>query len=115
MEKTIYEVPCKVGATVWVIAKCKDVDTMLDASYENATGYYCPYDIYNKCPHICDCGDCESLADKLAVFEDTVETIIIEAYGISIGTKYTNTVSNIGDLIFLDREAADKALTERGL
>ena len=107
-----YETPCKVGATVWVIAKCKDVNSVLDAAYESATGYYCPYDMYNKCPH--ECGDeCEKLEDKLAVFEDVVETIFIEAYGISVGTKHTNTVSMIGDLIFLSKEAADEALERR--
>ena len=109
----LYKAPCKVGATVWVIAKCKDVNSVLDASYENATGYYCPYDMYNKCPHEC-CDECEKLEDKLAVFEDVVETIFIEAYSISVGTKHTNTVGMIGDLIFLSKEAADMALESEG-
>ena len=70
--------PCKVGDTVYHIAKCGDFHRELDGTlYDSlgglgdATGYYCPCELRNNCPFDNEEDfDCESQKSKLAIFED---------------------------------------------
>jgi hypothetical protein len=110
----LLKLPCKVGSTVYVLAECKNIKDILDGTtYDNATGYYCPYELYDNCPHVCD--ECDEAQDKTAVFEDTVAGFIYEYGMLVIYTKFTGVSSQLGDYIFLSKEEAEKALVEREL
>lgn len=103
--------PCKIGATVYVLTKCKDIPNVLDGNYETATGYYCPYELYDKCPHTCD--GCDEAEDKLTVFEDTVRYIGYDETGLMLYCELTQFCGTVGENIFLTSEAAEKAKAER--
>lgn len=109
---TLLHLPCKVGDTVYVLAECGIINTVLDGTYETATGYYCPYELNEKCPH--DTDDCEKCRDKTAVFEDTVEMIWFDGDEIQITTEYCKVLGPIGRYIFLTREEAEAKLKEMG-
>lgn len=107
------QLPCKLGATVYVITTCKDIPQVLDGSlYGTATGYYCPYDLNEKCPHI-HSESCDEVEGKLAVFEDTVEGFTYDERGTFIHAKLTCFYAELGDGVYLTKEEADKALKER--
>lgn len=113
----LLRLPCEIGQTVYVLAECGDIAPMLDGTLYGegggagtATGYYCPYDLYDNCPHTCY--ECDEAADKTAVFEDTVTAISYDEIGLTIYTEYTVS-GHIGEYIFLTREEAEKALAER--
>lgn len=113
--------PCKVGDTVYAICTCEAVDTVLDGTlygsngvFGTATGYYCPYELSDKCPHteVCDCEKCKNIEN---VFEDTVDYISITECEILIGLKNTNlcvTVDDFGKTIFITKEEAEQKLKE---
>lgn len=114
----LLRLPCKVGDTVYVLAECKNVNLVLDGTmydssggYGTATGYYCPYELNDTCPHI-DCDDCKEFEDKTAVFADTVVCIDYEETGIILQCENTNVCGNIGEYIFLTREEAEQKLKE---
>lgn len=108
-EGTLLRLPCNVGDTVYVLAECEKIQTILDGDYENATGYYCPYELNGKCPHDDDCKKVESVT---TVFEDVVREFYVDATGTEIVTENCNVMGEIGQYIFLSREAAEKALAE---
>ena len=113
--------PIKVGDTVYAICTCEAVDTVLDGTlygsnggFGTATGYYCPYELSDKCPHT-EADDCEECKNIENVFEDTVDYINITECEILIGLKNTNlcvTVDEIGKTVFLTREEAEQKLKE---
>ena len=115
----VLKLPCKVGDTVYAICTCKDVETVLDGTmygqnggFGTATGYYCPYELNDKCPHT-ETDDCEECKNIENVFEDTIAYISIEEYDITIGLTNTNLCTNIyeiGKTIFHTQEQAEEAL-----
>lgn len=114
----LLRLPCNVGDTVYVLAECKNVNLVLDGTmydssggYGTATGYYCPYELNDTCPHIY-CDDCKEFEDKTAVFADTVVCIDYEETGIILQCENTNVCGNIGEYIFLTREEAEQKLKE---
>ena len=109
----LIELPCKVGDTVYVLEKCKNIATVLDGTlYGTATGYYCPYELNGKCPH--DCDDCEEVEELTAVFEDTIKYIGIDETGICLFTENTRMCCTIGKDTFLTRSEAEEALAKMG-
>ena len=117
----LLKLPCKVGDTVYAICTCKDVETVLDGTmygqnggFGTAAGYYCPYELNDKCPHT-ETDDCEECKNIENVFEDTIAYINIEEYDIMIGLKNTNLCANIYDIgktVFLTQEQAEEALNK---
>lgn len=110
-EGLLLRLPCELGQTVWVLAECKNVQSVLDGSWQDATGYYCPYELYDNCPHTCD--ECDEVQEKTAVFEDSISYIGYNETGILLFTENTGICGDIGRDIFLTKEAAEKALAER--
>ena len=108
----LLKLPCELGATVYVLAECKNIQQVLDGGYYDATGYYCPYELYDNCPHTCY--ECDEAQDKTAVFEDTISYIGYDETGVMLHCLNTGVFGSIGEYIFLTKEAADKALAERG-
>ena len=112
---------CNVGDTVYAICTCEAVDTVLDGTlygsnggFGTATGYYCPYELSDKCPHT-EADDCEKCKNIENVFEDTVDYINITECEILIGLKNTNlcvTVDEIGKTVFLTKAEAEQKLKE---
>lgn len=117
----LLRLPCEVGDTVYAICTCEAVDTVLDGTlygsnggFGTATGYYCPYELSDKCPHI-DADDCDECKNIEAVFEDTVDYINITEYEVIIGLKNTNlcvTIDEIGKTVFLTQAEAEQKLKE---
>ena len=117
----LIKLPCKVGDTVYAICTCEAVDTVLDGTlygsnggFGTATGYYCPYELSDKCPHI-DADDCDECKNIEAVFEDTVDYINITEYETIIGLHNTNlcvTIDEIGKTVFLTKSEAEAKLKE---
>lgn len=117
----LLRLPCKVGDTVYAICTCEAVDTVLDGTlygsnggFGTATGYYCPYELSDKCPHT-EADDCEECKNIENVFEDTVDYINITECEILIGLKNTNlcvTVDEIGKTVFLTQAEAEQKLKE---
>lgn len=121
----LLKLPCKVGSAVYVIATCKDFEKVLDGTlydidggFGTATGYYCPYEISDSCPHEdgfeeCE-GGCECFENKLAVFEDYVENLMIYADEevMFLGNYGSASFSDFGRKVFLTKEEAEKALKE---
>ena len=115
----LVRLPCAIGDTVYILAECENIPTKLDGTLygENggpgtATGYYCPYE--NNCPFDDDDFEgCESCKGKTAVFEDTVEKVMILDY--AIHTFFENCVVSgvFGSDVFLSRDEAEKALEKR--
>ena len=117
----LLRLPCEVGDTVYAICTCEAVDTVLDGTlygsnggFGTATGYYCPYELSDKCPHI-DADDCDECKNVEAVFEDTVDYINITEYETIIGLHNTNlcvTIDEIGKTVFLTQSEAEQKLKE---
>lgn len=88
--------PCKVGDTVYAIAKCCDVTRKLDGSYYSsdgspgtATGWYCAFDgNEDKCPL---CGEDECNENDYAIFETKV-----------LGLSYSDSDDDNGWQIYLE-------------
>lgn len=106
----LLRMPCKVGDTVYVLAECEKIRSVLDGDYDNATGYYCPYELSGMCPH--DTDSCENVESVTTVFEDTVKAVWIEETGLEIITENTNVMGMIGQCIFLTRAEAETKLAE---
>lgn len=106
----LLRMPCTIGNIVYVLAECEMITSVLDGTYETATGYYCPYELNRKCPHATNiCKDVESVT---AVFEDTVETIWFDGDEIQIMTECCEVLGPIGGYIFMTREEAETKLKE---
>lgn len=109
-EDKVVELPVYVGETVYVLAECEHIENVLDGDYHDATGYYCPYELNDKCPHT-DCDNCEEVLQKTEVFEDTVsEVVISENNELTIFTRNTNVAGMLGEYIFLTKAEAVQAL-----
>ena len=117
----LLRLPCKVGSTVYAICTCEAVGTVLDGTlygsnggFGTATGYYCPYELSDKCPHI-DADDCDECKNIEAVFEDTIDYINITEYETIIGLHNTNlcvNIDEIGKTVFLTQAEAEQKLKE---
>lgn len=117
----LLRLPCNVGDTVYAICTCEAVDAVLDGTlygsnggFGTATGYYCPYELSDKCPHI-DADDCDECKNIEAVFEDTIDYINITEYETIIGLHNTNlcvTIDEIGKIVFLTKAEAEAKLKE---
>ena len=101
----LIKLPCKVGSTVYAICTCEAVGTVLDGTlygsnggFGTATGYYCPYELSDNCPHI-DADDCDECKNVEAVFEDTVDYINITEYETIIGLHNTNLCVTIDEIL----------------
>lgn len=115
------KIPCEVGDTVYAICTCEAVGEILDGTLYGAngeagtaTGYYCPYELNEKCPHEED-DDCEKCKETKNVFEDEVEYICITEDGILIGLKYTNlcvSADEIGRTVFFEKSEAEEKLQD---
>lgn len=110
--------PGKVGDIVYHITTCEHFPRFLDGTmYDDngglgiATGSYCHYELSEKCPFVKDF-DCNKTKNKLAVFEDEIESFYIYDSGISIGLCYSGSVNilDFGKTVFLTREEAEAAL-----
>ena len=117
----LLRLPCEVGSTVYAICTCEAVGTVLDGTlygpnggFGTATGYYCPYELSDKCPHI-DADDCDECKNIESVFEDTIDYINITEYETIIGLHNTNlcvTIDEIGKTVFLTQSEAEQKLKE---
>ena len=119
--------PCEVGSTVYVITTCKDFGKVLDGTlwgenggFGTATGCYCPYELNGSCPHEdgfeeCE-GGCECFENKLAVFEDYVESIMLyeHEHVVFLGNCGSASFSDFGKTVFLTKEEAEAKLEEKG-
>lgn len=109
----VVELPVYVGETVYVLAECEHIENILDGNYHDATGYYCPYELNDKCPHT-DYDNCTEVMQKTEVFEDTVSEIVIsENNELTIFTRNTNVAGALGDYIFRTKSEAEQALKRR--
>lgn len=119
----LVKLPCAVGDIVYVITTCKDFGKVLDGTlwgedggFGTATGYYCPYESSDTCPFSdFDEGGCEIYENKLAVFEDYVEDIMIYENEtiVFLGKCGSANFDSFGKTIFLTREEALKAMNEK--
>lgn len=117
----LIKLPCKVGDTVYAICTCEAVGKVLDGTmygenggFGTATGYYCPYELSDKCPHT-EADGCEECENIEAVFEDTIDYINITEYEILIGLKNTNfcvAIDEIGKTVFFTKSEAEAKLKE---
>lgn len=106
----VVELPVYVGETIYVLAECEHFENILDGNYEDATGYYCPYELNDKCPHT-DYDNCKEAMQKTEVFEDIVSEIVIsEDNELTIFARNTNVSGVLGEYIFLTKAEADQAL-----
>ena len=117
--------PCEVGDEVYIITTCKNFGKVLDGTlwredggFGTATGYYCPYELSDSCPHEdsfeeCD-GGCECFENKLAIFEDYIESLMIYADEkvAFLGNCGSASFSDFGRTIFLTKKEAEKKLKE---
>lgn len=106
----VVELPVYVGETIYVLAECEHFENILDGNYEDATGYYCPYELNDKCPHT-DYDNCKEAMQKTEVFEDVVSGIVIsEDNELTIFARNTSVSGVLGEYIFLTKAEADQAL-----
>ena len=117
--------PCKVGDTVYVVTTCEDFGKVLDGTlwgenggFGTATGYYCSYELSDSCPHEdgfeeCE-GGCKCFENKLAVFEDCVESITIYEHETVVFLINCGSVGfeDFAKTVFLTKEEAIAKLAE---
>lgn len=124
-DNLLLKLPCGVGDKVYVITTCKDFCKVLDGelwsdyfSYGDATGYYCPYELNDSCPFEDDfeeCeGGCECFENKLAIFEDYVESIMVYEHEdvVFLVNCGSASFSDFGRTTFLKKEEAEEKLKE---
>lgn len=103
----IIELPCKVGDTVYVIAKCESVHVDRDDDYFTGTGAM-------KCPFEDSCNFENCSDENERIFETTVSSFWIENdkwIGVLLDNLSAECyVSDFGKTVFLTREAAKAAL-----
>ena len=118
--------PVRIGETIYHITTCKNFPQVLDGTMYGpdgdpgtATGYYCPCELKATCPFPLDSDDnggfdCEDRKNKLAVFEDTVESIFVDQTSEIMNFDYSGSAdfSEFGRTVFRDYGKAQKALKE---
>ena len=117
----IIKLPCSFEDTIYHITTCKEFGKVLDGTlwgdgggYGTATGYYCPYELNSSCPFE-ECDDCKECENKLAIFEDSVEQIMMNGFEEpSIMFEHSGWAyfSQFGENVFTDREKAEEKLKE---
>lgn len=115
----LLQLPCAVGDTVYVLTECQSISAQLDGTlYDTdggpgtATGYYCPYE--DNCPFDDeDFDSCEIYKKRTAVFEDTVNQVVIDECGVHIFTENCCVFGTMGYDVFLEREKAESTLSGR--
>lgn len=125
MEPFNLSLPCRIGTTVYVIATCQAVSGVPDGTlYDSnggpgtATGYYCPYEMEDSCPHEQerDGDSCDYFRYERAVFEDVVCGYMVLEDQVIVRlerTGYAAPVDLFGTEIFFDRSAADRAFAAK--
>ena len=106
----LLELPVSIGSTVYVISVCGTIENVLDGDFETATGYYCPFELEGLCPH--DCDGCEEVAEKMEVFEDTINYIGYDECGVHLFTEKLGMCCTIGKDTFFTRSEAEEALAK---
>ena len=118
--------PVRIGETIYHITICKNFPQVLDGTmYDSdggpgtATGYYCPCELRATCPFPLDGDDnggfdCDDRKNKLAVFEDTVESIFVDQNEEMMNFDYSGSAdfSDFGRTVFRDYDKAKAALEE---
>lgn len=99
--------PCKIGATVYIVTCCSNVYMYHDDDYFTGTGQViCPYD--DDC-HYENCDD-----KNVRIFEDTFIGYSIDENGIHYYFNHVNgwlfEEDCFGKTVFLTREEAEAAL-----
>ncbi len=106
----IISLPCKVGSTVYVIAKCEEIMMHQDNDYLNGTGEVtCPFESN------CDYEECNN--QNVQIFETVVSSFMVEKDYIAFWTEHLAPeyrMDDFGRTVFLTREEAEKALVEQG-
>lgn len=116
--------PVRIGETIYHITTCKNFPQVLDGTmygpdggHGTATGYYCPCELQENCPHPLDDEggfDCDKHKNELAVFEDTVESIFVSQTEEVMNFDYSGSADfcEFGRTVFRDYEKAKAALEE---
>lgn len=114
--------PAAIGDTVYHITTCNNfwrgADGEIcayDGSIGDATGYYCPCELYESCPFDLEEGGSFDYAKHETtpqVFEDVVVRIVIDDMQEYLTLGYSGIVyfSDFGKTVFLNREEAEEAL-----
>lgn len=111
-KELIVESPCKVGDTVYIIGTCKHIQKYFDNDYENGTGeIVCPFEA--SC-HYDECDD-----KNIQLFKSYIEMIGIHDEDKVLkfnadGISNNFTLSDFGEIIFLEKEQAETALKAMG-
>lgn len=123
IENRLVILPCKVGDTVYVIARCDWVKRRLDGALYgpngeigSATGCYCAFDGREEdCPLAVGRQECDQ--NGFAVFEeivDSIDAVYNEASETVVPfVSVENLVRFLGDKVYLTRAGAEAALAER--
>ncbi len=108
----IVELPCKVGDTVYVITTCANVYMSRDDDYFTGTGAV-------ECPFEHDCGFIDCSDDNLRIFETICTGFMFDHENITNFHTFFKDINAEcsddcwGKTVFLNREAAEKALKTR--
>ena len=114
--------PAAIGQTVYHITTCNNFWRVADGeicaydgSIGDATGYYCPCELYESCPFDLEEGgsfDCARHETTPQVFEDVVVSVTINDVEEYLTLQYSGCVSfsEFGKTVFLNREEAEAAL-----
>ncbi|WP_352416364.1 hypothetical protein [Oscillibacter ruminantium] len=98
--------PCKVGGTVFAIASCAEVNTIVDDDYEHGTGAVeCPFE------DTCDIEECDD--SHVRIFESKLDGFVLDSFGgKEIFVEHITTDGGwvFGQNVFLTREEAEAAL-----
>ena len=116
--------PVRIGETIYHITTCKNFPQVLDGTmygpdggHGTATGYYCPCELQENCPHPLDDEggfDCDKHKNELAVFEDTVESIFLSQTEEMMNFDYSGSADfcEFGRTVFREYDKAKAALEE---
>lgn len=111
----IVKLPCKVGSTVFVIEKCKNIKMHRDNHYFDGTGeIICPYE--KSCEYeSCENNDYHIFETIMTSFWYEVDWYEEDSYHIHVlleDTERGYMWSDFGKTIFLNREEAEAKMKE---
>ncbi len=112
LNKCVLVLPCKVGDTVYVITTCANAHMSRDDDYFTGTGAV-------ECPFEHDCGFIDCSDDNLRIFETICTGFMFDHENIkNFHTFFKDINAECSDdcwgkSVFLNREAAEKALKTR--